>query len=165
MVRLYSDVVANEPREWTVFENEHRNRSKTKSKFNGRSTLFKREDKIIFWKPLTVCSGSSDFFLPVLFQLLHFPFSGTSCRSPASLLAPYGTPILQEVVQTTFTWWIKYEIWFKYICINMVSGGSRIFPRGCANSQKCYYFSIFLPKTAWKWKNLDPGGARVPGAP
>ena len=34
-------------------------------------------------------------------------------------------------------------------------------PGGCANSQKCYYFSIFFPKTAWKWKNLDPqGGAR-----
>ena len=27
---------------------------------------------------------------------------------------------------------------------------------GCANSQKYYYFSIFLPKTARKWKNLDP---------
>ena len=38
------------------------------------------------------------------------------------------------------------------------SGGSRIFLRGCANSQKCYYFSNFLPKTAWKWKNLDRGG-------
>ena len=33
------------------------------------------------------------------------------------------------------------------------------FPEGGrANSQKCYYFSIFLPKTAWKWKNLDPQG-------
>ena len=32
--------------------------------------------------------------------------------------------------------------------------------RGCANSQKCYYFSIFFPKSAWKWKNLDPQGAR-----
>ena len=35
--------------------------------------------------------------------------------------------------------------------------------RLCANSQKCYYFSIFLPKTACKWKNLDTqgvGGAR-----
>ena len=36
-------------------------------------------------------------------------------------------------------------------------------PGGGANSQKCYYFSIFC---AWKWKTLDPqGGARVPGAP
>ena len=38
-------------------------------------------------------------------------------------------------------------------------------PGGCANSQKCYYFSNFLPKTAWKWKNLDLRGARVPGTP
>ena len=45
------------------------------------------------------------------------------------------------------------------------SGGSRIFWRGCVNSQKCYYFSIFLPKTAWKWKNLDPMGEHVPGEP
>ena len=34
---------------------------------------------------------------------------------------------------------------------------------GCDNSQKCYYFSFFLPTTAWEWKNLDPGG--IPGAP
>ena len=26
-------------------------------------------------------------------------------------------------------------------------------------------FCKFLPKTAWKWKNLDPEEARVPGAP
>ena len=38
------------------------------------------------------------------------------------------------------------------------SGGSRIFPRGCANSQKCYYFFNILPKAAWKWKNLDSPG-------
>ena len=51
-------------------------------------------------------------------------------------------------------------------CFHLVnSDGSRIFPRGCANSQKCYYFSNFLLKTAWKWKNLDPRGACVPGAP
>ena len=35
-------------------------------------------------------------------------------------------------------------------------------PGGCTNSQKCYYFSIFLPKTTWKWKNLQPqGGASL----
>ena len=38
------------------------------------------------------------------------------------------------------------------------------FPLGCANSQKYYNFANFLPKTLWKWKNLDPGGC-VPGAP
>ena len=31
---------------------------------------------------------------------------------------------------------------------NGCSGGSRIFPRGGANSQKCYYFFNFLLKTA-----------------
>ena len=35
---------------------------------------------------------------------------------------------------------------------------------GSSNSQKCYYFN-FLPKTKWKWQDLDPHGVRVPGAP
>ena len=39
------------------------------------------------------------------------------------------------------------------------SGGSRIFPRGGARQlQKVLLFFNFLPKTAWKWKNLDPRG-------
>ena len=42
------------------------------------------------------------------------------------------------------------------------SRGSRTLPGGCPNSQKCYYFSIFLPKTAWKWKNLDSQGDARP---
>ena len=45
------------------------------------------------------------------------------------------------------------------------SGGSRIFPRGVRQLPKLLLFFKFLPKTAWKWKNLDPRGARVPGAP
>ena len=45
------------------------------------------------------------------------------------------------------------------------SGRSRIFPRGGANSQKCYYFSILSPKTAWKWKNLGPRGGAHPWCP
>ena len=50
---------------------------------------------------------------------------------------------------------------FQTSHVDLFSGGSRIFPRGCANSQNCYYFSNFLPKIAWKWKNLDSqGGAR-----
>ena len=36
---------------------------------------------------------------------------------------------------------------------------------GCANYQKRYYFSIFLPKTAWKTKNLNPAGARLLAPP
>ena len=30
---------------------------------------------------------------------------------------------------------------------------------------KTYYLAKFFRKTAWKLKKLDPGGARVPGAP
>ena len=46
------------------------------------------------------------------------------------------------------------------------SGGSRIFPSGVRQLPNLDYFVNFLPKTGWKWKNLDPpGGARVPGAP
>ena len=37
---------------------------------------------------------------------------------------------------------------------------------GCANSQSGYYFAHFVPKTAWKWKNLDPGAkGRAAGTP
>ena len=46
------------------------------------------------------------------------------------------------------------------------SGGSRIFPGGGgANSQKCYYFSIFCRKLHENERIWTPGGARVPGAP
>ena len=43
------------------------------------------------------------------------------------------------------------------------------FPDGGAPTSKVgaptHYLVKFFPKTAWKWKNLDPeGGARVPGA-
>ena len=30
---------------------------------------------------------------------------------------------------------------------------------------KSYYLANFFPKTAWNWKNLDPEGAHIPGAP
>ena len=40
------------------------------------------------------------------------------------------------------------------------------FPQGGRQLPKLLLFFTFLPKTAWKWKNLDPqGGAHVPGAP
>ena len=42
------------------------------------------------------------------------------------------------------------------------SGRSRIFLEGGMPTPKVgvltYYFANFLPKTAWKWKNLDPEG-------
>ena len=54
-----------------------------------------------------------------------------------------------------------------------ISGGSRIFPRGCANSQNCYYFSNFCQKLhenerIWTPTGADPGfpiggGANPPG--
>ena len=50
--------------------------------------------------------------------------------------------------------------WYKplsdMICVH--SGGSRIFPRGVRQLPKLLLFFIVLLKTAWKWKNLDPGG-------
>ena len=52
---------------------------------------------------------------------------------------------------------------------NFGSGGSRIFLGGEeAPTPKVgmvtICFAFFLPKTAWKWKNLDPGGEGVSGA-
>ena len=50
---------------------------------------------------------------------------------------------------------------------DLLSGGSRIFPRGGRQLPKLLLFFTFLPKTAWKWKNLDPqgGGGRASLAP
>ena len=46
------------------------------------------------------------------------------------------------------------------------SGGSRIFPGGGGRQlPKLLLFFTFLPKTAWKWKNLDPQGGRASLAP
>ena len=45
------------------------------------------------------------------------------------------------------------------------SGGSRIFPRGCANSQNCYYFSNFCWKLHENERIWTPGGGRASLAP
>ena len=45
------------------------------------------------------------------------------------------------------------------------SGGSRIFPRGGANSQKCYYFSIFCRKLHENERIWTPRGGRASLAP
>ena len=68
--------------------------------------------------------------------------------------------LCQEDPRTvTCRWYASY--WNAFLFETLYSVADPGFsPGGCANSQKCYYFSIFLPKTAWKWKNLDPGGAR-----
>ena len=46
-----------------------------------------------------------------------------------------------------------------------ISGGSRIFPRGGANSQKCYYFSIFCRKLHENERIWTPRGGRASLAP
>ena len=45
------------------------------------------------------------------------------------------------------------------------SGGSRIFPGGGANSQKCYYFSIFCRKLHENERIWTPRGGRASLAP
>ena len=39
------------------------------------------------------------------------------------------------------------------------------FPQGGRQPPKLLLFFTFLPKTAWKWKNLDPQGGRASLAP
>ena len=50
----------------------------------------------------------------------------------------------------------------------LISGLSKIFLRGAPIPKVgvlAYYFANFLPKTAWKWKNLDPKGIAYPWRP
>ena len=60
-----------------------------------------------------------------------------------------------------------HHIWMVAKCLSrpvcmLCSDGSRIFLRGGgANSQSWCANLYFWPKTAWKWKNLDPGGASL----
>ena len=64
-------------------------------------------------------------------------------------------------------WGITVTRWF-YLQTrnhnNVHSGGSRIFPGGAPTPKLLLYFT-FLPKTAWKWKNLDPRGGARPWRP
>ena len=59
--------------------------------------------------------------------------------------------------------WIFFLGW-ELLPISVADPG---FSPGGRQLPKVLLFFNFLPKTAWKWKNLDPqgGGARVPGAP
>ena len=53
----------------------------------------------------------------------------------------------------------------KFSTAVLFSGGSRIFPRGCANSQKCYYFSLFFAENCMEMKEFGPPDwACIPGA-
>ena len=55
----------------------------------------------------------------------------------------------------------KLVLWCMKLDIDRSSGGSRIFPRGCANSQKCYYFSIFFAENCMKMKEFGPRGSSL----
>ena len=55
-------------------------------------------------------------------------------------------------------------------CVNndfsaLVSGGSRIFPRGGAPTPKIAIIFQMFAKNCMKMKEFGPRGARVPGAP
>ena len=50
-------------------------------------------------------------------------------------------------------------------CLLKYSGGSRIFPRGGANSPKCYYFSIFCRKLHENERIWTPRGGARPWCP
>ena len=69
-------------------------------------------------------------------------------------------------IQTSLIRWHEYKASIVTITIiGLLAVADPVFSwGGCTSSQKCYYFANLLPKTAWKWKNLDPWG-RVPGAP
>ena len=56
-------------------------------------------------------------------------------------------------------WWTKYTL----MVLTMADPGFSLGGRG-ANSQSGCTNLFFSPKTAWKWKNLNPD-ERVPGAP
>ena len=64
--------------------------------------------------------------------------------------------------------WYHSHLWRKRRTVNgwsQFSGGSRIFPRGCANSQKYYYFSIFCRKLHENERIWTPRGGRASLAP
>ena len=54
---------------------------------------------------------------------------------------------------------LPYVPWIR--CIWQIQD----FPEGAPTPKVGHYCLNFLPKTAWKWKNLWPLGHVVPGAP
>ena len=87
-------------------------------------------------------------------------------RYPPGQVHPPAT--VHAGIRSTSGWYASH--WNAFLLnINIVVGIQwRIqdFPQGGRQLPKLLLFFTFLPKTAWKWKNLDPqGGARVPGAP
>ena len=116
----------------------------------------------------TVCILPECILVTIMFTLNGIP--------PISKLAVFWTrtqprnSIFNGIGQNPLT----QRILFHFIYLNQVQRFHKsisstvvdlgFFRSGCANSQKCYYFPIFSPKTVWKWKNLDPHGG-VPGVP
>ena len=72
-------------------------------------------------------------------------------------------------------WTLLATKWLSFIIRQLVNSVRHIMsvadpgfsPGGCANSQNCYYFSIFCQKVHENERIWTPrgGGARVPGAP
>ena len=86
----------------------------------------------------------------LLWQLFFTKFSKDQITLKVAILTS------KFVLQVTVCKSILKQYWIMKQC--STSGGSRIFPGGGANSQSGCANLFFRPKTAWKWKNLDPGG-------
>ena len=75
--------------------------------------------------------------------------------------------LISEILLNSDLRWLNNSNYSLVECIDchiiQISGGTRMF-RGDANSQSGCANLFSLVKTAWKWKNLYPGGG-VPGAP
>ena len=75
---------------------------------------------------------------------------------------------LDKTFQNKISWIRRYQ-WMRngssradpYLSVDgsVTSGGSRICLKGVLQLPKSYYFANILPKTAWKWNNLNPQGA------
>ena len=76
------------------------------------------------------------------------------------ILRPYGIRHNMNVNRSFMTAIRQYGIMSLLGC-NVISGRSRIFPRGVRQIPKILLFFNFWPKSAWQWKNLDPRGGGV----
>ena len=90
--------------------------------------------------------------------------------------------IIAEMLEKSGTFWEEksanpvFGSLFRFIatgshrhCVDylsdMVSGGSRIFPRGVRQLPKVLLFFNFFPENCMKTKEFGPSGGHVPGAP
>ena len=91
-------------------------------------------------------------------SISDFPYWPKFVYLPASTS---GLPLLTQTFQHTreYLWLLLLPLICVYLPVS--SGGSSIFPRGVRQLPKVLLFFKYLPKTAWKWKNLDPGGASL----